>query len=261
LKLFSNDHVRASRSARFGIVDRGELQSMKLRKRILATASALTLFAGVGFLASAPAGAVIVPINVANDHVTCQTLSGTVKFTSALKTNGPTTGSQTTKVTAALAGCLDDNNAAVKMFKGAITATLTSNNGHACAGLLGASTDNGSANILWTPATGQAFTPTALVGTAQKPVTNVTFSQVGGGTYSVTGQPAGAWSSVYGEFSIGTLYGTTPLVDTVDFTGGDNGASGWFAGTTQQDIGNILTTCGSTAGLTGISFGIGAVHS
>jgi hypothetical protein len=185
----------------------------------------------------------VTPIDVANDHVTCQTLSGTVEFTSALKNSGPTTGSQTTKVTAASAGCVDDNNGAVKMFKGAITATLTSNNGHNCSGLLGPSADSGTANIIWTPATGQAFTPTALVGTVQKPVTNTTFSQVGGGAYSVTGQPAGTWSSAYGEFSIGTAYGTTPLSDTVDFTGGDSGATGWFAGTTPQDIGNILNSC------------------
>jgi hypothetical protein len=231
---------------------------MNLRTRILATVSALTMLAGFGFLSSSPAGAVV-SFAVGNDHATCNTLSGTIKFTSHLKNSGPTTGANTITATLAIAGCFDDDNSNVHMFKGATTAKLITNTGWNCTGLLGPSNVSGSSQIVWTPAAGQAFTPTTTVGTVQKPATNVKFTQVSGGAFSVP--PANApWNAAYGYFSIGTAYGTAPLSSTVDFTGGDGGATSWFAGTTQQDVANILTTCGTTAGIATLTFGIGAVH-
>ncbi|MDQ1466390.1 MAG: hypothetical protein QOH10_805 [Actinomycetota bacterium] len=231
---------------------------MKLRTRLLATASALTMFAGVGLMATTSAGAVVT-FNVAADHATCNTLSGTIKFTSHLKNSGPTTGAQTTTAALALAGCFDDNNSNVHMFKGATTAKLTSNGGWNCAGLLGPTTDNGSSDLVWTPGAGQAFTPKITVGTVQKSATHVTFTQVSGGTFSVP-TANNPWNAAYGFFSIGAAYGTAPLNSTGEFIGADNGATSWFAGTTQQDIGYILTTCGTTAGIATLNFGIGAVH-
>jgi hypothetical protein len=225
---------------------------MSLRARLLAIASALTMFAGLGLVSTSSAGA-IVTFNVANDHVTCNTLSGTIKFATHLKNSGPTTGSQTTTVTAALAGCVDDDNASVKMFKGAITASLASTGGSNCASLLGLSSQSASSPIVWTPGAGQGFIPKTTVGTVQKAATNVSFTQVRGGIDTVA---QSAWNTSYGLFAIGSSVGTNPLAATVDFAGSD----GWFAGSTQQDIGNILTACGSTAGLAALNFGNGAVH-
>jgi hypothetical protein len=215
------------------------------------------MFAGLGVVAH-PAGAVTT-FAVGTDHATCNTLTGTIKFTQHLKNSGPTTGAQTTTAALKLAGCFDDDNSNVHMFKGATTAKLIGNNGWNCAGLLGPTNTSGASDLLWTPAAGQKFTPTITVGTLQKQGTHVTFSQVSGGTFTVPAANA-PWNASYGFFAIGTAYGTTPLSSTGEFRGSDNGATSWFAGTTAQDLGYILTTCGTTAGVALLNFGIGAVH-
>ena len=231
---------------------------MHIRTRILATTSAVAMVAGFGLIGASPASA-LTTYAVGNDHVTCNTLTGTITFATALKNSGPTTGSNTITVKGTVAGCTDADKPAVKMFSGTIASTITTNNGTSCAGLLGPSNVTGTARITWKPAALQAFTPTVLVGTAQKPVSDIGFSQISGGLFTV---PAGEspWSTSYGAFKLGTAYGVLPLSTSVDFTGGDGGATGWFDGTTQQDIGNILNTCGGTVGLKTVTFGIGAVH-
>ncbi|MDQ1467034.1 MAG: hypothetical protein QOH10_1449 [Actinomycetota bacterium] len=232
---------------------------MNLRTRLLASASALAIVAGFGLIGASQAGAVTT-YAVGNDHATCNTLGGTIKFTSHLKNSGPTTGANTIKVALTLTGCFDDDKSAVKMFKGAAAVSLGTTNGWNCAGLLGPSSVSGATDLVWTAAAGQAFSPKITVGTVQKTASHVTFTQVSGGTFSVP--PANApWNAAYGFFAIGPNYGTAPLGISGDFTGGDSGSTGWFAGTTQQDIGYILTTCGTTAGVATLNFGIGAVHS
>ena len=231
---------------------------MNFRTRLLAVASAAIVTAGLGVAVAAPAGAVTT-FAVGNDHVTCNTLSGTITFATALKLSGPTTGANTITVKAAVAGCTDSDQGTVKMFSGTLASTITSNNGTACGGLLGNSNSSNTSRITWKPAALQAFTPTVLVGTVQKPVSDITSTQVAGGTFAVPVANA-PWSATYGLFSIGAAYGTAPISSSVDFTGGDGGATGWFTGTTQQDLGNIIGQCTSTLGLKTISFGIGALH-
>jgi hypothetical protein len=234
---------------------------MSFRTRLLVTASALTMFAGVGLVGSVSAGAVTT-FNVANDHATCNSTSGTIKFASHLKNSGPTTGSNSAQLTIALTGCFDDDTSNVKMFKGATTMTVYTNNGSNCGGLLGMFGADGDSQIVWTPGAAQAFTPKTSVGTLQKSATNVHIDQVAGGAFAVPSANA-PWNASYGYFSIGSAYSTSQVFTTADFAGGDGaagGAVGWFAATTQEDIGNILTTCGSTAGLALLHFGIGATR-
>ena len=230
---------------------------MNLRTRFLAMATAVAAFAGVGLIGAIPAGAVTT-YNVANDHVTCNTLTGKISFATGLKNSGPTTGANTIKVVGTVAGCTDEDKSAVKMFGGALTTTISSTNGWNCSGLLGPTNITGGARITWKAAAGQLFTPTVVVGSANKAVTDITFSQVVGGAFTVPASES-PWSSSYGKFSIGTQYGTSPLHATVDFTGGDGGITSWFSGTTQQDLGVILNSCAGT-GLKTLAFGIGAVH-
>jgi len=216
--------------------------------------------AGIALIGMAPAGAVTT-YAVGNDHATCNTLSGTIAFATAIQNNGPTTGNNTITATLALAGCFDDDKSAVKMFKGTTKALLHTTNGHNCSGLLGPSNVSGSSDIIWVPGAAQAFSPKITVGTVQKMASHVGFTQVAGGAFSV---PAAnnPWNAAYGYFSIGTAYGTTPLSVNGEFTGGDSGATSWFAGTTQEDITNILTMCSvpSPKGIKLLHFGIGAVH-
>jgi hypothetical protein len=230
------------------------------RRRLVATASVIALAGTLGFaITDAPANAATVTFNVANDHATCNTLSGTVTFATALKNSGPTTGTNTITIKAAVAGCTDTDKSTVKMFKGTIAATLTTNNGSNCTGLLGPSAITASAQIVWTPGSGQKFTPTVAVGTVQKPVSNLSFTQVNGGTFAMPASEAPDTAS-YGKFQLGAAYGVAPISGTVDFTGGDGGATGWFEGLTQQDALAIFAACGTAAGEKTISFGIGAVH-
>jgi hypothetical protein len=227
---------------------------VKIRATLLAAACSLSL---IGVFA-APADAVVTTYNVGNDHAVCETLTGTIKFATKLTLAGPTTGAQTTTVKGTVAGCSDTDNANVAPFSGTLAATLSSNNGTSCAALLGPSNTAGTSRIIWKPATGQAFSPTVTIGTAQKPVSDITFSQTGGQTYTVAAGN-GPWSGTqYGEFYLGAAYGLTAGSGTVDFKGGDNGASGWFAGTTQQSAGWLGYLC-LTKGIVSITFGIGAV--
>lgn len=219
------------------------------------------MFAVPLLVGSFQAGAAGTTFNVADDHVTCNTTAGSIGFAPPLTSRGPTTGALTTKMTMTLAGCSDTDNGSINMFTGKTTMTLSSNIGTNCAGLLGLVDEDGESQIVWTPAAGQAFTPTTPVGTAQKPATNVHFNQLSGGLFSVTGQ--GPWTATYGSFSMGTAYGTTAPSSVLDFTGRDGaggGAEGWLAAVTNEDLGNILNQCTSLAGLKLLHFGIGATH-
>ena len=231
---------------------------MRTKSRITAIVSVLGMCAGLLSISAAPAGAVV-SFNVGNDHVTCNTLSGTITFATALKNSGPSTGTNTITVKGAVGGCTDSDKSAVKMFKGTIASTITTNNGWNCAGLLGPSNVSGTARITWTPGAGQAFTPTVTVGTVQKPVSDISFSQISAGVFSVPASE-NPWNASYGKFQLGAPYGVAPISATTDFTGGDGGVTGWFEGTTQQDLGLILGSCAATTGLKTVNFGIGAVH-
>src|SRR6476469_7441204 len=158
--------------------------SMNLRTRLLALASTAAMFVGLGVIGAIPAGA-LTTYNVANDHGTCNTLTGTIAFATGLTNNGPSTGANKITVKGTVGGCTDDDRGAVKVFGGTIASTINTNNGTNCTGLLGPTNITGTAQIVWKPGKGDAFTPTTTVGTAQKPATNISFSQVVGGTFSV----------------------------------------------------------------------------
>lgn len=214
---------------------------------------------------AAPAGA-IVTFPVQDDAVTCDTVSGTIAFvTYHLTLSGPTTGANSIKIVLALSGCSDDNDPVVggqhvKVFKGATTITLTTNNGWNCTGLfannIGAM---GSSQIVWTPGSGQGFTPKTTVGTVQKSATDLTIAETNGGIYAVDASVA-PWAGSYGYFSMGAPFGTAAMGGTVDFTGGEAGTGSWLAATTREGVGNLATQCSATAGLAKANFGIGTVH-
>ncbi len=220
---------------------------MKLRTRIAASAATVGLIGGLGVVASTASSAGTTTIDVTHDHVTCGTLGGKIGFSTPLTLTGPTSGSNNITVVAAVEGCSDDDNSNVGVFSGKIKATLTSNSGSSCVALLGPSTISGSATVTWKAAKGQKFSA---------PSSTISFTQVNGGTFA-TG--TGSWSSTYGLFSIGSSYGTAPLTTSGDFAGTDGGVSGWFAGTTQEDVNWLGALCGG-AGIKKLNFGNGGVH-
>jgi hypothetical protein len=235
---------------------------VKLRTRLLALAGSLAMVGGMMTVAAGPVAAASVTVNVHNAHVTCNTLTGGLKFATKLTLSGPTTGqSNTITVKGAVAGCTSPEvNGGGSIFKGALTGTIHTVNGSTnCTGLSGLSTPGnttGTSRIIWTAPTGYIFTPTTTVGTAQKPVTDVGLTQSKGGTYTVDAGQA-PWAGSYGQFQIGTAFGTDALTAsgaTNDFIGN----AGWFSGVLQQDVVDIIGLCGK--GLTAVTFGIGGIH-
>jgi hypothetical protein len=95
---------------------------------------------------------------VGNDHVVCNTLTGTLAFATALKIPGDTSAPETSTIKGTVNGCTDSDNANVGLFSGTITATINST-GTDCTALFGSSANSGSMTIVWKPAKGQAFTP------------------------------------------------------------------------------------------------------
>jgi hypothetical protein len=89
---------------------------------------------------------------------------------------------------------------------------------------------------------------------------NVTFSvsQTFGGTFS-----ADSWGASYGEFQIGTSFGTTVTprngTDAFEGPGTSHGSNDAFDGTTGQSEGAILVQC-LGKGVKLLNFGIGNVN-
>jgi hypothetical protein len=228
---------------------------------------------GMAF-AAAPAGAAkahplpSTTVNVLTDHVTCDTLIGTISFGTKLTLTGPTTGPNTTTVKATVSGCTDDDhNGTVGqvplnygVFSGTLGGVLTTTGGSSCVGLLGPGSATGVTTNTWKNPTGYILNPLDPTN-ANKPTSKISISQDQGGTF-VVDQSAGPWDGTgYGFFSIGTAYGTTAPSQTGAnnlFKGSDSGGSGWFAGTTNQGVGALLAGCGK--GISKITFGIGSLH-
>lgn len=234
---------------------------MKIRTRLLAVAGATAIVGSMAF-AAAPAGARVhpqasTPVNVLADHVQCNTITGSIKFATKLTLTGPTTGNNTTTVKLAASGCVDQDQS-LPQFAGTITGALSTTGGTNCTGLLTPGAATGNTKVVWKNPTGKLLQPT-------DPITNLPQSLIGvtndqGGTFLIP-SGEGPWTGTgYAQFHIGAAFSLNPTTQTGAtnlFKGGaDNGASGWFAGTTQQDAGNLLNTC--VKGLSGVTFGMGA---
>ena len=189
---------------------------MSRRTRLLALASVIAVVPVIGFSSSVGTSRRVVTYSVGTDHVRCATNFGLVKFVPALHTSGSTTGSENVGIKGTLLGCTDLDNAAVHMFGGSFQGVVSNNGGTSCNSMEDTDSETGLVRFTWKPATGQAFFPTVLVGNAQKPVTDVTISQIVAGTSTLLpGQQ---------QFELGAP-DAAPLSATTDFTGGDSGAS------------------------------------
>ena len=236
---------------------------MKIRTRLLAAGGALALAGSVAVVA-APAGAsaphATITVNVHNSAVACDTLSGTLKFSTPLKFTGPTTGASTITVKGTVAGCTSaDVGGGGQIFSGALAATINGTGGSNCTGLAGTSTNTNTATITWKPPKGYKFTP--LTGSPGKPITTVTTTESIGTTFTVPVAQA-PWASSYGQFQIGDPYGAAPMSITGannEFSNGNGGADGWFNGVLQSGVTNFFAACSSTAGLKSANFGIGSI--
>jgi hypothetical protein len=252
---------------------------VKIRTRILAGVASAALVGGLAALAS-PAYAVPHTYNVGASTVTCNTVTGTLKFATPLKFTGPTTGASSTTVKAKVGGCTSDDvgspsNAPTgdATFAGTSSGILSGTGGSNCGSLLGASTSTGTLATKWTPPkvspdgvlppAATKFAPTNTVGGHLGAWTQSTLSQEAGGTFTVDASQA-PYAGTYGSFTVGKAYNGVPgqITDTDandDFRGGDNGHNSWINAITNLDIGALAVACFSTAGIKSITIGIAGI--
>ncbi len=233
---------------------------MRLTK-FVAGAGALLLVTSMGLTAAGAAAPA--PIDVSNDHVTCNDVIGSIGFSTPLTLAGPTTGSNSITISIKSDDCTDTDNGSVSLKGSSAKGTLASNGGSSCVGLSGLSTStSGSIPEKWTTNSGSPkITPTA---------STFNVNQTWGGTFNDGGNTSPAsdsdsWGGVYGFFSVGSAlsgipkgsgqtYTTNPSVVGA-FTGGDSGHASSFQGTLSESVGGLITAC--VKGIKKLAFGIG----
>jgi hypothetical protein len=185
------------------------------------------------------------PVNVANDHVVCNTVTGQIKFVPALTLagSGPGDSNLITKVD----GCSDtDQPSAINLEAGAISVKGTLHSAtSSCTALLGTTTVTTTVPIV--------FKWKVVPGTAKplQPTSTVTLSSIQGGLFS----PGGTWGGAqYGDFQV-----TTGATVSGAFTGGDSGHSSSLEATTGQDAAAFGAQCAGK-GLKAATLGIGHIN-
>jgi hypothetical protein len=197
-----------------------------------------SLFLGVGAHAAAPP-----KVDVSNDSISCNTVSGTAGVKPALSFTGTATSTQV-KVKGTLDGCVVSGANAATIIPGSSfsgTLTGTSNN---CGSLLGAAPLTGNLVIKW-----KADKATPLLQTSS----TVAVTTLTGGLFNASLADPNVPSS-YGEFNVGSS-GVTGA-----FTGGDSGASSHTTIVTGGDVTAFATNCGSAAGIKAFTLAIGSLN-
>ncbi len=214
---------------------------------------------GVASVGAAPPA----PIDVSNDHVTCTTFFGSLKFNPALTLATPNVPTTAT-VKGTLDGCIDADNSNVKIAASKLAGTIDYPSNSATA-LEGMATVTGSSfTISWKAASGAA----KLV----QSTTTLNFSQLFTSTVGLTmsGGPSGSDSNFtdsYGLFQLGhdTAHGGTAVPSVTAggaFTGGDSGHTSTMDGLSSGSVTALAGPSGilSKAGLKAVSLGIGQMH-
>jgi len=239
-----------------------------LKTKLIAAAGSLVLVGSLAAAAAPTAGAAAPPpVNVQNHKLKCDTLTGSLKFVPPLTLGGTSPGSIT--LNSKLDGCTDltDNTISVKA---AVTKGILNSATNDCLGLLGLSAaTTGTVTSGWAANTGTPKIDDGDAGNAGKTESHLQVGQTYGGTFNNTavGAPAAdqpalnkdSWGASYGFFRIGGNSGTSAPTITGAFTGGDNGNTTTFDGTTGQDVGATGTMCFSATGIKALVFGIGGV--
>jgi hypothetical protein len=201
-------------------------------RKLLVVAAAIAMpvsaIAATGGLASASN-----PHTAATDTIVCKDISGTVTFTPKEDSTGYTNQSIKSTISARLTGCTTAGSTHEAVTLGVVTGSLTGTKGTVskpagkCSGLIGSSTDAGALSTKWS---------------ASPAVPNSVLN-----VKSVTG---GANSKGYGTFTIpGSVKGTA----IGSFEGTDHGAKDKSVAQTVLKASALLTTCGSSSGLSKFS--------
>ena len=181
---------------------------------------------------------------------------GSLSFAPPLVLGG--TSATTVKWKATLSGCTDADNPAVAgspnsgvyVQTGSAAGTLTGTSND-CTLLSGVNPMVGALLIKWKVVKNYP----GLVQTSS----TLNITSMGGGVSAAMG----GWAGQYGEFQIGTTFGTgTPNITAGGgFRGGDSGHNSTLDAVTGQDIGSLATSCviPGGGGIKTANFGIGAL--
>jgi hypothetical protein len=228
--------------------------------------------AGMAAIAS-PAGATAPPpIDVSNAVATCNTVTGTLKFSTPLNLSNPSTGNETVTVKTKLAGCTSPTvTSAVQaidplgatIFGGSASGVLVSTGGTNCLGLAGAGTASGVLTTKWTPPKKSKFIPAETVAGHLGTYSQSTVSGDQGNQFTIDSSQL-PYAGTYGQFTVGQDYGTTPISDTgandaFKGTGAHNGHNSWLNVIGNLDVVNELNLC-TGAGIKSLTVGIGGAE-
>lgn len=196
------------------------------------------LTAGVIVIAASAAQA---QVDVSNDTITCNTVTGTALVKPALSNAGSASTPTLTVVKGTLNGCSVSGPHAAVIDSGKFTGKLTGV-GNTCTGLVGTTPRSGTIVIKWK-------TPASFTGILQTSST-VTVTGVTGSLHSesLNGGPQS-----YGDFVINSS-GVTGA-----FTGGDGGSTSGNEIVASDDVGATLLGCASTAGVKTLHIGLGTI--
>ena len=194
-------------------------------------------------LAAVVGGAVVAhaagTVDASNSTITCNTLTkAVIQPKPTLVTGGALPA--TVKIKGALSGCTT-NAPGVTSITGTFSGTLTGGVND-CASLVGPTTNTGTITIKW------KASPALIT-----PVSTVTIN-----SGSAVGGLHALGSASYGQFQLGNPPGAALSV-TGSFTGGDGGATSTATVVTTQDVGEILTLCGTPKGVKVLNIGIGTI--
>jgi len=172
-------------------------------------------------------------IDVSNHSITCNTMVGIASSKPPLLIGG--TAPTTMKVRTFLSGCAVTGPGSVSILSGKISGNVTATSNE-CITLYQPLA--GTLTIKWKASEATPIVPKSTT----MEIKDVTFS----------GYQA-PWGTSYGLFSLGVSSVTGA------FTGGDNGATSSNVAVTSQDLGEIISQCGSPAGLKTLNVGLGTI--
>jgi hypothetical protein len=131
---------------------------VKLNRKVLLAGAGLALMAGsVTFVGTSLASAASAP---SPGSLHCTSISGTLKFTPPLATNGSTTGSETTAFKGKLGNCTASGTGAKTPTKGTVSSSTTTNNGNKCSNFASGAANSGTTfAIKWAPG---SIAPTSI---------------------------------------------------------------------------------------------------
>jgi hypothetical protein len=226
---------------------------MKINRRIRVVAGGLTVAAlAVAITTSSVNAASPPPIDASNDHITCTTLYGSNKMVPALDLVGGQP--MTSTISAKLDGCVDTDNASVKIAASSMKGTINFANNFITA-LAGIQPVTGNLTISWKTASGAAKLTNAT--------TTINFTQLNGTSLPVGGN----FTDTYATLQVGNnaAHGPTaaPTV-TGAFAGTDGGATTTLDAFGSLSVGAISgpTYIGNPKGLklASLPLAIGQLH-